>query len=152
MLGRSKDLTGRTELWRSVGSMILARPFLGYGFSGFWSGASSESYGVERYVGWTPTYSHNGYLEIFLSLGILGGGLFFIFLSKGLSRAVHLAEQRAVKEDVWPLALIVFFVVHNCAECSILWQNCLEWALFLATAISTDPVVHALMKGGNVQS
>src|SRR5215470_16851396 len=27
VLGRSKDLTGRTDLWHSVGSMILARPF-----------------------------------------------------------------------------------------------------------------------------
>lgn len=147
MLGRSKDLTGRTELWRSVGSMIADRPFLGYGFSGFWAGASSESYAVERYVGWTPTYSHNGYLETLLSLGIVGCGLLVTFLSKALSRTVHLAERRVVKEDLWPLALIVFFTVHNFAECSILLQNCFEWSLFLATAISADPIVHALMNG-----
>jgi len=150
LLGRSKDLTGRTELWRSVGSMIAARPVLGYGFSGFWGGASSESYAVERYVGWSPTYSHNGYLEILLNLGIVGCGLFLIFLYRGLTRVVHLAEQRRVKEDLWPLGFIVFFVVHNCAECSILWQNCFEWSLFIATVVSADPVVYALMNGESV--
>jgi len=147
MLGRSKDLTGRTDLWRSVASMILDRPILGYGFSGFWGGASFESYAVQRYVGWTPTYSHNGYLETLLNLGIVGCGLFVVFLSKGLTRTVHLAERRVVKEDLWPLAFMVFFVVHNCAECSILWQNCFEWSLFITTAVSADPVVHALMSG-----
>lgn len=147
MLGRSKDLTGRTELWHSVGSMISARPLLGYGFSGFWSGASSESFAVERYVGWTPTYSHNGYLEILLNVGIVGTGLLVIFLSKGLSRAVYLAEERTVKEEMWPLAFLVFFVVHNCAECSILLQNCFEWSLFLATVMSANPIVYALMNG-----
>lgn len=147
LLGRSKDLTGRTELWRSVGSMILARPLLGYGFSGFWAGASSESFTVERYIGWSPTYSHNGYLEILLNLGIVGCILFLIFLWRGFSRTVHLAEQRSAREDLWPLGFMIFFAVHNVAECSILWQNCFEWSLFIATAVSADPVVHTLMSG-----
>jgi exopolysaccharide production protein ExoQ len=147
MMGRSRDLTGRTDLWHSVGSMILDRPLLGYGFSGFWGGASIESYAVENYVGWSPTYSHNGYLEILLNLGIVGTGLFLVFLWKGLARVVHLAEERVVKEDLWPLAFLVFFVVHNCAECTIIWQNCFEWSLFIATVISAVPTVHALMSG-----
>jgi len=147
VLGRSKDLTGRTDLWHSVGSMILARPLLGYGFSGFWGGASIESYQVEKYVGWSPTYSHNGYLEILLNLGIVGCGLFLIFLWRGLIRGVHLAETRIVKEDLWPLAFLVFFVLHNFAECTIIWQNCFEWSLFIATVISTNPIVHGVMSG-----
>lgn len=144
-LGRSKDLTGRTDLWRSVGSMILARPLLGYGFSGFWSGASMESFTVEKYVGWSPTYSHNGYLEALLNVGAVGTGLFLIFLWKGMTRTVHLAEEKNSKEDLWPLAFLVFFVVHNFAECTIIWQNCLEWSLCIATVISSDSKVKTIM-------
>lgn len=150
MMGRSKDLTGRTDLWHSVGSMILTRPFLGYGFSGFWQGASIESYAVENYVGWSPTYSHNGYLEILLNLGMVGTVLFLIFLWKGLSRTISLAEQRTVKEELWPLAFLVFFIIHNCAECTIIWQNCFEWSLCVATLISADPKVYAVMTGGEL--
>jgi len=145
LLGRSKDLTGRTDLWRSVGSMILARPLLGYGFSGFWSGASIESYAVENFVGWSPTYSHNGYLEILLNLGVVGAALFLIFLWKGLTRVTRLAEEKLSREDLWPLAFVVFFVVHNFAECTIIWQNCLEWSLCIATVISAHPKVYAVM-------
>jgi exopolysaccharide production protein ExoQ len=151
MMGRSKDLTGRTDLWRSVGSMILSRPLLGYGFSGFWGGASIESYAVENYVGWSPTYSHNGYLEILLSLGVLGAGFFLIFLWKGLAHALREAELKEVKEDLWPLAFLVFFIVHNCAECTIIWQNCLEWALCIATVIASDPQVNPILSDAEIE-
>ena len=145
MLGRSKDLTGRIDLWRSVGSMILARPFLGYGFSGFWSGASMESFTVEKYVGWSPTYSHNGYLEILLNVGAVGAGLFLIFLWKGMKRTIRSAEEGISNEDSWPLAFLIFFVVHNLAECTIIWQNCFEWSLCIATVISSDSTVKTVV-------
>ena len=106
-----------------------------------------ESFAVENYVGWTPTYSHNGYLEILLNLGIVGTGLFLIFLWKGMSRAVHCAEEKVVREDLWPMGFLIFFVVHNFAECTIIWQNCFEWSLFIATVISSDPQVQVIVSG-----
>jgi len=55
-LGRSSDLTGRTELWSAVTDAMLERPVLGYGFSGFWKGASSGSEIVQgRFNGRLPT-------------------------------------------------------------------------------------------------
>jgi O-antigen ligase len=151
LMGRSKDLTGRTDLWRSVGGMILARPLLGYGFSGFWEGASIESYAIENYVGWSPTYSHNGYLEILLNLGLVGTALFLIFLWRGLVNAYAEAENKVEKEDLWPLAFLVFFVVHNFAECTIIWQNCLEWALCISTVLSCHPLVRSVLDQANVR-
>jgi O-antigen ligase len=135
ILGRSSDLTGRTELWKAVGSMILTHPMLGFGFSGFWGGASSESISVENYVGWSPTYSHNGYLEIMLSLGVVGTFLFLAFLRTGVMRALRQAETKVCKGDLWPLAFFVFFMLHNLAECTIAWQNSLEWSLCVATVL-----------------
>jgi O-antigen ligase len=115
--------------------MILTRPMLGFGFSGFWGGASSESISVENYVGWSPTYSHNGYLEIMLSLGVVGTLLFLAFLRTGVMRALRQAEAKVCKGDLWPLAFFVFFMLHNLAECTIAWQNCLEWSLCVATVL-----------------
>ena len=145
LLGRSSDLTGRTELWRAVGNMILTRPIVGFGFSGFWGGASSESYTVENYVGWSPTYSHNGYLEIMLSLGLAGTFLFLVLLRAGVVRALRQAEAKVSKEDLWPLAFLVFFILHNMAECTIVWQNCLEWSLCVATVIGSDSRLQAML-------
>jgi exopolysaccharide production protein ExoQ len=138
-MGRSSDLTGRTELWGSIATMILDRPVLGFGFSGFWDGASSEASVVESNIGWSPSYSHNGYLEITLSLGFVGLFLFLGILRTGVRRALLHAENPKSALDLWPLAFLVFFIIHNFAECTILWQNCLEWSLCVTTIMASAP-------------
>jgi exopolysaccharide production protein ExoQ len=139
VLGRSADLSGRVDLWRWVAVMILKRPFLGYGFSGFWKGASDLSSVVETRIGWSPEYAHNGYLEITLSLGLAGLLLFTWFAGSGVRRAVMRAKEAESVEDLWPLAFLVYFIFHNLGECTILWQNSLEWALCVATVACADP-------------
>jgi exopolysaccharide production protein ExoQ len=138
MLGRSSDLTGRTELWGIVVTMIFKKPLLGYGYSSFWGGAAPESSIVESEIGWTPLYSHNGYLETLLSLGLVGFVLLLIVLAMGFRRALLAAENGQAAYDMWPLAFLVFFVIHNLGECTILWQNSLEWALCIAVVIGSD--------------
>lgn len=138
-LGRSADLSGRGDLWHWVALMIARRPVLGYGYSGFWKGASAWSTVVEDHIGWSPVYAHDGYLEIILSLGFVGLGLFLWFVGTGLRRAVHVAKCAESTMDLWPLAFLVFFLIHNLAECTILYQNTLEWAVCVATVVGADP-------------
>jgi exopolysaccharide production protein ExoQ len=144
MVGRSSDLTGRTELWDAVISMIHKHPVLGFGFSGFWKDASSESAVVETHILWTPTYSHNGYLEITLSLGLLGMFLFLVAFVKGARHAWWHARNGKTVLDLWPLAFLIFFAIHNMAECTIAWQNCLEWSVFVATVLGSREKLYTL--------
>jgi len=138
LLGRSSDLTGRTELWSFTWNMIAKSPWLGFGLSGFWMGASEESLSVQTQLGWTPIYSHNGYLEILLSLGFVGLLLFLIMMGTGIKRVLRRAHAAHSIQDLWPIAFFTFFLVHNLAECTILVQNSLEWSLCIATVISSD--------------
>jgi exopolysaccharide production protein ExoQ len=138
-LGRSADLTGRADLWHWVVLMIADRPLLGYGFSGFWKGASEQSAVVEDRIGWSPVYAHNGYLEITLSLGLAGLLLFLWFAATGLRRAVLLAKGATTLQELWPLAFLMYFLIHNLGECTIVWQNSLEWAVCVATVAGSDP-------------
>jgi exopolysaccharide production protein ExoQ len=140
-LGRSTDLTGRTEIWSRVISYIPRRPVLGYGYSGFWLGASSDSLEVDRIMGTRIMYSHNGYLEILLALGAVGLLLVLIFLWTGLKRAIYYSEHAPPGTEFWPLIFLFFFLLHNFGECTILvWQN-LEWALCVATVVGSDPAI-----------
>jgi O-antigen ligase len=138
-LGRSADLTGRADLWHWVVLMIGDRPMLGYGFSGFWKGASEQSAVVEDRIGWSPVYAHNGYLEITLSLGLAGLLLFLWLAATGLRRAISLAKGAETLPELWPLAFLIYFLIHNLGECTILWQNSLEWAVCVATVAGSDP-------------
>lgn len=140
-LGRSSDLTGRTVLWSLVIPYALERPILGYGYAGFWTSTSPQAASVEKAMGVGVLYSHNGYLEIFLALGAVGFFLALVFLGTGVQRAVYRSKLGHSSIDVWPLALMVYFLLHNLGESKILIG--LDWALCVAAVLGTDPVLFA---------
>jgi exopolysaccharide production protein ExoQ len=142
VLGRSSDLTGRTSIWSLVIPSIFERPVRGYGFSGFWAGASPESAAIERAMGTIIQYSHNGYLEILLELGAVGFFVTLVFLGTGVRRAIYRSKLGRSSVDLWPFSFMVYFLLHNFGECTILYQD-LEWAICVATVIGTDPALCA---------
>jgi exopolysaccharide production protein ExoQ len=81
-------------------------------------------------------YSHNGYLEIIVSLGLAGMILALAFVRGGIRSALWRAGARKSRRDLLPLAFLVYFLLHNIAECSILLKNDLEWALCIAFIIA----------------
>jgi O-antigen ligase len=141
-LGRSSDLTGRTEIWSRVMYYIPERPILGYGYSGFWYGASPESIAIDRAMGQSIMYSHNGYLETLLNLGAVGFVFLLIFLGAGIKRAFYASKRNQSNVDFWPIAFLFFFILHNFGECTILFQD-LEWAVCVATVVGTQAALFA---------
>jgi O-antigen ligase len=135
LLGRSSDLTGRTEIWRWVIAFIQERPILGYGYSGFWF-ASEASGVVERAIG-SHMYSHNGYLDTLLTNGALGLSLAVIFLGTGLKRAFAWSVRGESRTSFWPLACLSFFLLYNLGECTIFLQD-FQWALCVAAVAGSD--------------
>jgi O-antigen ligase len=69
ILGRDETLTGRTELWDDLRAMIT-NPAIGVGYGSFWLGERLEK--LWDVWWWHPTQSHNGFMEIYLNLGIIG--------------------------------------------------------------------------------
>lgn len=136
-LGRSSDLTGRATIWGMVLSLIPQRPLLGYGYSGFWAGGSQESIEVSWVMGSVISYSHNGYLEILLTLGAVGLLLAVVFLWTGIKRAYSYSQCNQSSVNLWPLAFLFFFLLYNLAECTILMQD-LQWAICVAIVAGAD--------------
>ena len=137
LLGRESNLTGRTEIWSLVISFISQKPILGYGYSGFWLGASPESFVVNRLMGGPVQYSHNGYLEMLLTLGAIGLLLTLALIGTGITRALYLSRQRQLATDLWPLAFLLYFIFHNLGEVTIAMQQ-LEWAMCVSCIVGTD--------------
>jgi O-antigen ligase len=65
--------TGRTELWRFAVGQLSSHPYLGYGFSAFWS-TEAVRYGADDPSGWVAgaAHAHNGYLDAALTMGLPG--------------------------------------------------------------------------------
>lgn len=69
VLGKDRTLTDRTLVWRDCLSIPI-NPLLGVGFESFWLGARQD-FMNDRW-NWHPNEAHNGYLEAYLNLGLLG--------------------------------------------------------------------------------
>ena len=143
-LGRDPTLTGRTELWSAVLEMIRQRPWLGYGFQAFWLGWMGESSHVLLWMAGTEgNYSYaaadNGYLELALSLGLLGVSLYLFAFLRTFFRAVRWARITKTAEGLWPLMLLTFLLIYNLSESVILAHNSVLWILYVAAQLSTVP-------------
>ena len=135
-VGRNATLTGRTDLWKLLLSMHT-NPLLGTGYESFWLGSRLEwVYRRFAYV----NEAHNGYLEVYLNLGLIGLALLVAFLivsyrsiCKGLSPHSSLA--------LLALALWTVLLFYNVTEAAFKFNH-LMWLTFLlgdvAVPVSTE--------------
>ncbi len=67
--GKNTNFTGRDVIWRFTWEQWKTRPLLGWGLYSFWE---SEDTLIQQWLGWNPRQAHNGFLEIGVTLGIVG--------------------------------------------------------------------------------
>jgi exopolysaccharide production protein ExoQ len=84
-MGRESNLTGRTAIWATV-LPLATNPILGAGYEDFWMGPRMEA--VARNLT-TLNQAHNGYLEIYLNLGVVGLLLLAIIIFTGYRRLLN---------------------------------------------------------------
>lgn len=134
-LGRDITLTGRTNLWPLVITMISQRPWLGYGYSGFWA-ADKGAYFSFALNGFQATGAHNGFLDLWLQLGLLGVLVFVLSLLLAIPRAAAWARLSKTTEGLWPLMYLTFMLLYSMSESSFLNRNDIYWTLYAATVFS----------------
>ena len=133
-LGRTSSLTGRIPLWQFVISDIGDKPILGYGFSAFWD--SWEGQRVSDAVAWDVAvpHAHNGFLEMWLGIGLIGLALVIISLARNFLFAVRAARAHREIDQAWPLLLLAFTLLYNLTESSLLGINSILWIAFIANS------------------
>jgi O-antigen ligase len=136
LVGRDPTLTGRTDLWMAALASISRHPWLGYGFNTFWEGMQGGSSSILLSVGWYVKFSHNGFIDLTLDLGLLGLSTFvggYLVLSK---RALQLVRRVPGPISYWFCAFLCLMVIYNLDESSILMQNNIFWVLYVSTAVN----------------
>jgi len=66
----SENLTGRAPLWRELMTYVDHRPMLGYGFEGFWNDHTIDDVSDDQH--WSIDAAHSGYMEAWLTIGLVG--------------------------------------------------------------------------------
>lgn len=109
LAGREEHLTGRADVWRAVIPHAMNRPFLGHGLDGFWTTSSREEFDI--------TGAHNGFLDIILSLGFIGLGLYAIFLISNIRKAKNMMTHDFDWGVFW-ICSLVMSLLSNITESS----------------------------------
>lgn len=130
-VGKNITLTGRTSVWEFVWEMIQKQPWIGYGYGGFWNGLNGESAYVWRASQWTPTHPHNGLLQLFLDLGLVGVVLYLIGFWRHLLRVLAYARSTSELSGIWPIAFLIYLVLLNLTETHLLSSNSIIWVLYV---------------------
>jgi exopolysaccharide production protein ExoQ len=124
--GKDTTLTGRDVIWRFSIEQWLRRPTLGWGFSAFWN---SQDALIQQHLGWNPTYSHNGFLEIALTLGVIGEVIIVGVLLSAIVLAVRVRRRSSELAGTWLLLSLAILLLHDLTEVDFLIPAPL-WVVF----------------------
>ncbi len=85
MIGRDRGLTGRDEIWANGVHFIDRELLLGYGYYGFFdTGTFSPVWQLwDKFENFLTPHFHNSGMDITISLGIIGLGLYIMVLLRG---------------------------------------------------------------------
>jgi exopolysaccharide production protein ExoQ len=138
LAGRSATLSDRIPLWQGVVEAIGRKPFLGYGYDIFWTVYSQDLYKIEWVMrNWRPPHAHNGYLDVLLSMGIVGLAVFMVGFVINVWRASRLARIDSIYAAKWPLFILLFFAIVNLGESYILRLMSFFWIPYVVIYVSS---------------
>jgi exopolysaccharide production protein ExoQ len=130
-IGRDPTLTGRTDIWKLVIGMAN-RPLLGTGFESFWLGSRLDA--IWKLYWWHPNEAHNGYIDVFLTLGWIGialVGMLFLSAYWKVMKALRHNPQTAKLR----LAYLLIAVIYNFTESAVRIMHPV-WIVFLLAAMA----------------
>ncbi|MGG1678253.1 O-antigen ligase family protein [Neobacillus sp. NRS-1170] len=134
-LGKDSTLTGRTEFWPIIFSYLRNDWIFGYGYGAFWSEKTGIISSISRVIGIDIYSSHNGFVDLYANLGVVGLYIFVFILLKGLILSIY----KFRKEKNNKFAFISFFLLVtiflNITETRIILANYFYWITFLTSVI-----------------
>ena len=138
LVGKDPTLTGRVPLWVLSVVMALRRPWLGYGFNAFWLPDEFYTRRIWHLIHWMPPHAHNGFLELWLELGLIGAGSFLLLFVYYLAKAVVYLRRGSDSTAAWPLTFLIFLFFASLTESEFLGSNSVAFMLFVAVAATVS--------------
>ncbi len=143
-LERDPTLSARTLIWAVAISSGLENPILGGGYGGgAWAGGVGNA--IFQATGFDPGHSHNGFIQTFVELGVVGLIAVTYFLAKIVVRVFQLSSRNSPEQYRLLVAWMVLFLTNNFAGSFMVQANDIYWfqmifSAFLIKSISRKMV------------
>jgi exopolysaccharide production protein ExoQ len=143
-LGRESNFSGRIGIWKA--SLDAAdSPIFGTGFESFWNvNVEKVALGLTEY--WDIHHlvtAHNGYIEVYLDLGLVGLCLIAFLIVSGYRRATA-AFRRNPDLGSLVLAYIITIVFYNITEAGFRTLTP-SWIFLLLAVVTANGIVAGLI-------
>jgi exopolysaccharide production protein ExoQ len=141
ILKKPPDFNGRFILWTMAIDSGFKKMWFGYGYAAFWRTYEGLSIinGTWFKFAETDTTSfhvHNGFIEMFLQMGLVGCSLFLFNLITVLKRVITLLHMTKEIEFFWMLEYIVIACLLQVTETPTLLSNSTQCSIYIAMSLS----------------
>jgi len=123
-------LTGRVPLWQDCLTYIEKRPFLGYGYGGFWTPSRVDQ--ISFLNDWTISVAHSAFIDFALSLGLIGMGAYVLILIMGIGRSFISYRSSANAGYAFIGVLLIFCISDGFTESAVVQPTLLEFLVIIA--------------------
>lgn len=154
-VGKDSSLSGRTELWSLAFESACKRPFFGYGYGSFWENPNGASIEIWQVINWRAPNAHNGFIDLFLGLGLAGVVILGIGFVNTFIQSTICLRRGKTSDEFWPLIFMIYFVLSNLSESALMLQNELFTVTYVTLAYSTkiqnSPRAVSILHGDTIQ-
>jgi len=137
-MGRTPNLTDRPQLWADCIAIGMHNPVLGAGYMGFWNSQNLAEIKIRNTN--APEEAHNGYIEVFLELGLVGVAIFAPVLITGILNAWRKMRVHFELGQLCVMMLVMMYI-HNYSESGFPRPTYLTWFGFLLAVINLSPAL-----------
>ena len=138
LVGRSGDLTGRSEVWRQVLNLISQFPLTGVGYGSLWFPTDDTIWIQQSFFdfSWRVYHAHNGLLQLASEIGIPLALVALLMVAQQLIEIFYCQYERQQVGVLFVLGFVVAFLISNFSEARFLVSRELFWVFFIALPIS----------------
>lgn len=142
MLGKDATLTGRVDLWQIVLPYGDRRPWLGYGYGAFWNEDSPMTQEIWRILNsYQPPHAHNGWIETYLELGLVGCAVVAIQMLQMLISSARATSQGRDVDAPYMLLIIAMMLIFNMLEADLIRAPALFWPFLIIGPVAIAKVM-----------
>jgi len=131
-MARDPSFTGRAPLWLKLIKIGSQRPILGAGYGSVWIRDSSLTRAIFNES--IQFNAHNGYIHVFMDLGLIGLSLIFLLIAQTYKKIIN-SFDKSWETGILLLAFMLMIVFHNITEATITRGQNFLWFLFLLSSI-----------------
>ena len=138
-LGKDETLTGRTILWQFAMDAFDARPWLGYGYKGWWESSETSATLLKVVVDQELWFFHNTFLDLAVAFGVVGPTALVAGLLVGVYRSIKAFVINGDPVLLWPIMIVAMSIIYCSVDFVLFANHSFPQLLFVVAVASALP-------------